>query len=100
MSPQENFKLAAFESFAEESEGARLRLAARIAAGGRDLDEAKAHATAGVGLALGPLLAAPPVPARAAPTPFPPPRAPRPRASGRGFPPRPPHPRAPAALAH
>ncbi len=85
MAPQENFNLAAFESFAEESEGARLRLAARIAAGGRDLDEAKAHATAGMALALVRMLAALPFRAGAAPTLFPADVAARHGASVRDF---------------
>ena len=38
IAPQEDFNLAAFRAFADESEGARLRLASRIAAGGQDLD--------------------------------------------------------------
>lgn len=71
MAPQEDFSLAAFESFADESEGARMRLAARIAAGGRDLDQADASAPAALALALARMLAALPFKAGAAPTLFP-----------------------------
>ena len=42
----------AFRAFADKSEGARLRLASRIAAGGQDLDPSDAHAPAGMALAL------------------------------------------------
>ena len=56
IAPQDDFNLAAFHAFADESEGARLRLASRIAAGGQDLDPAEAHAPAGVALALTRLL--------------------------------------------
>ncbi len=56
IAPQDGFNLAAFRAFADESEGARLRLAARIAAGGEDLDRADAHAPAGMALALTRLL--------------------------------------------
>ena len=52
IAPQEDFNLAAFRAFADESEGARLRLAARIAAEGQDLDPANAQAPAGMALAL------------------------------------------------
>jgi 15-cis-phytoene synthase len=52
IAPQEDFNLAVFRAFADESEGARLRLAARIAAGGADLDSADVHAPAGMALAL------------------------------------------------
>ena len=52
MAPQDDFTLAAFEAFAEESEGARLRLASWISGGGKDLDAASAHAPAGMALAL------------------------------------------------
>ena len=52
IAPQDDFNLAAFRAFADESEGARLRLASRIAAGGEDLDPAEAHAPAGMALAL------------------------------------------------
>ena len=52
IAPQDDFDLAAFRAFADESEGARLRLAARICAGGADLDAADAHAPAGMALAL------------------------------------------------
>ena len=38
IAPEDDFNLAAFRAFAHESEGARLRLAARIAAGGADLE--------------------------------------------------------------
>jgi 15-cis-phytoene synthase len=56
IAPQADFNLAAFRAFADESEGARLRLAALIAAGGVELDEAEAHAPAGMALALTRLL--------------------------------------------
>jgi 15-cis-phytoene synthase len=56
IAPQDDFNLAAFRAFADESEGARLRLASRIAAGGQDLDPADAHASAGMALALTRLL--------------------------------------------
>jgi len=68
IAPQDDFNLAAFRAFAEESEGARLRLAARIAAGGQDLDSANAHAPAGMALALIGLLKALPFRAGSAPT--------------------------------
>ena len=68
IAPQDDFNLAAFRAFAGESEGARLRLAARIAAGGRDLDEADAHAPGGNALALTRLLYQLPFKAGAAPT--------------------------------
>jgi 15-cis-phytoene synthase len=71
IAPQDDFNLAAFRAFAVESEGARLRLAARIAAGGRDLDEAAAHAPAGMALALTRILGQLPFKAGAAPTLFP-----------------------------
>jgi phytoene synthase len=56
IAPQEDFNHVAFRAFADESEGARLRLASRIAAGGKDLDPAEAHAPAGMALALTRLL--------------------------------------------
>jgi 15-cis-phytoene synthase len=56
IAPQDDFNLVAFRAFADESEGARLRLASRIAAGGQDLDPANAHAPAGTALALTRLL--------------------------------------------
>lgn len=68
IAPQDDFNLAAFRAFADESEGARFRLAARIAAGGRDLDAADAHAPAGMALALIRLLSELPFKAGAAPT--------------------------------
>jgi phytoene synthase len=52
IAPQDDFNLVAFRAFADESEGARLRLASRIAAGAQDLDPAEAHAPAGMALAL------------------------------------------------
>ncbi len=52
IAPQDDFNHVAFRAFADESEGARLRLASRIAAGGQDLDPAEAHAPAGMALAL------------------------------------------------
>jgi 15-cis-phytoene synthase len=68
IAPQDDFNLVAFRAFADESEGARLKLAARIAAGGRDLDAADAHAPAGVALALIRLLKELPFRAGSAPT--------------------------------
>jgi 15-cis-phytoene synthase len=56
IAPQDDFNVTAFRAFADESEAARLRLAARIAAEGRDLDPADAHAPAGMALALTRLL--------------------------------------------
>ena len=51
--PPDPFDFVAFEAFAAACEGARLRLAARIAAGaGRDLDAQDAHRPAGLALAL------------------------------------------------
>jgi hypothetical protein len=52
IAPEDDFNLAAFRAFGHASEGARLRLAARIAAGGADLDSAGAHAPAGMALEL------------------------------------------------
>jgi 15-cis-phytoene synthase len=56
IAPQDDFNHVAFRAFSDESEGARLRLASRIAAGGQDLDPADAHAPAGMALALTRLL--------------------------------------------
>ena len=68
IAPQDDFNLVAFRAFADESEGARLRLASRIAAGGRDLDPADAQAPAGMTLALTRLLRELPFKAGLAPT--------------------------------
>ena len=68
IAPQDDFNLAAFRAFADESERARLRLAALIAAGGVDLDEADAQAPAGMALALARLLGDLPFKAGSAPT--------------------------------
>jgi 15-cis-phytoene synthase len=68
IAPQDDFNLAAFRAYADESEGARLRLASRIAAGGQDLDPADAHAPAGMALALTRLLKELPFKAGSAPT--------------------------------
>ena len=68
IAPQDDFNLVAFRAFADESEGARLRLASRIAAGGQDLDPADAHAPAGMALALTRLIKDLPFKAGAAPT--------------------------------
>jgi phytoene synthase len=68
IAPQDDFNLPAFRAFADESEGARVKLAARIAAGGTDLDSADAHAPAGMALALTRLIAELPFKAGAAPT--------------------------------
>jgi 15-cis-phytoene synthase len=72
IAPQDDFNLAAFRAFADESEGARLRLASRIAAGGRDLDPADAHAPAAMALALTRLLKELPFKAGSLPTLIPP----------------------------
>jgi 15-cis-phytoene synthase len=69
--PQDDFNLMAFEAYAGESEGARLRLASQIAAGGSDLDSGEAHAPGGLALALVQMLLALPFRAGAAPTLFP-----------------------------
>ena len=71
IAPQDDFNLIAFEAYAGESEGARLRLASQIAAGGSDLDSGEAHAPAGLALALTRMLLALPIRAGAAPTLFP-----------------------------
>ena len=68
IAPQDDFNHVAFRAFADESEGARLRLASRIAAGGQDLDPADAHAPAGLALALTRLLKELPFKAGSAPT--------------------------------
>jgi phytoene synthase len=68
IAPQEDFNLAAFRAFADESEGARLRLASRVAAGGQDLDPSDAHAPGGVALALTRMLKELPFKAGSAPT--------------------------------
>ncbi len=71
MAPQDDFNLMAFEAYAGESQGARLHLASRIAAGGRDLDDKNVHAPAGLALALIRMLSALPFAAGSAPTLFP-----------------------------
>jgi 15-cis-phytoene synthase len=68
LAPQDDFNLAAFRAFADESEGARLRLASLIATGGHELDQADAHAPAGMALALARLLQQLPFKAGSAPT--------------------------------
>jgi phytoene synthase len=68
IAPEDDFDLAAFRAFADESEGARLKLAARIAAGGEDADSAAAHAPAGMALALTRVLKDLPFKAGSAPT--------------------------------
>jgi phytoene synthase len=68
IAPQDDFNHVAFRAFADESEGARLRLASRIAAGGQDLDPADAHAPAGMALGLTRLLMELPFKAGSAPT--------------------------------
>jgi 15-cis-phytoene synthase len=68
IAPQDDFNHVAFRAFADESEGARLRLASRIAAGGKDLDPADAHAPAGMALALTRLLKELPFKAGSTPT--------------------------------
>ncbi len=71
IAPPRRFALPAFERYAAESEGARLRLASRIASGGQDLDRTEAHAPAGSALALVRMLAALPLTAGAEPALFP-----------------------------
>ncbi len=71
IAPQDDFNLVAFEAYAGESEGARLRLASLIAAGGGDSDSGEAHAPAGLALALARMLLALPFRAGVAPTLFP-----------------------------
>lgn|GEM_PF-760463 len=68
IAPQEDFDFAAFRIFAEDSEGARLRLASRIAAGGEDIDPVAAYVPAGMALALTRLLKALPFKAGSAAT--------------------------------
>jgi 15-cis-phytoene synthase len=85
IAPQDDFNLVAFRAFADESEGARLKLAALIAAGGVDLDQAEAHAPAGMALALTRLLGQLPVKAGSTPTLFPPDVAARHGASAADF---------------
>ncbi|MGO9419452.1 phytoene/squalene synthase family protein [Roseiarcus sp.] len=71
IAPPDALTLAAFERYAADSEGARLRLASRIAAGGRDIDAAEAHEPAGLALALARMLADLPFQAGAGPMLFP-----------------------------
>jgi phytoene synthase len=85
IAPQDNFNHVAFRAFADESEGARLRLASRIAAGARDLDPADAHAPAGMALALTRLLKELPFKAGSTPTLIPTDVAARHGASGADF---------------
>ena len=68
IAPQDDFNLAAFRAFADESEGARLGSPSRIAGGGQDLDPVEAHAPAGMALALTRLLKELPFKAGSAPT--------------------------------
>jgi 15-cis-phytoene synthase len=68
IAPQDDFSHVAFRAFADESEGARLRSASRIAARGQDLDPADAHAPAGMALALTRLITELPFKAGSAPT--------------------------------
>jgi 15-cis-phytoene synthase len=68
IAPQDDFNLTAFRAFADESEGAHLRLASRVAAEGQDLDPADAQAPAGMALALTRLLKELPFKAGSAPT--------------------------------
>jgi 15-cis-phytoene synthase len=68
IAPQDDLNLTAFRAFADESEGARLKLASRIVAGGQDLDPAAAHTPAGMALALTRLLKELPFKAGSAPT--------------------------------
>jgi len=69
--PDAPFNLADFQRFAEESEGARLRLASRVAARGRGLDAANAWAAAAMAFAILRLLATLPFKAGRAPILFP-----------------------------
>ncbi len=71
IAPPDGFTLTAFERYAAESEGARLRLASRITSGGRDLDAAEAREPAGLALALARMLIALPFQAGSGPTLFP-----------------------------
>ena len=71
IAPPDDFPLAAFERYAADSEGGRLRLASRIASGGLDLDAAEAHAPAGQALALAHMLTRLPFEAGAGPLLFP-----------------------------
>jgi 15-cis-phytoene synthase len=68
IAPQDDFNLTAFRAFADESEGARLKLAARIAGGAKDVDSAEAHAPAAMALALTRLIKELPFKAGSAPT--------------------------------
>jgi phytoene synthase len=68
---QDDISLAAFETFAEASEGARLRLASRIAGGGRDMDRTNAASPAALALAITRMLGALPLKAGEVPTRFP-----------------------------
>ncbi len=70
LAPAENFDLAAFESFADASEGMRLRLATRIC-GSEGADTAEVAPPAGQALGLTRMLAALPAKAGSAPTLFP-----------------------------
>ncbi len=85
LDPPQGFDLAAFEGYADGSEGARLRLAARICGEGREIDALAAHAPAGLALALGRMLEALPAKAGSAPTLFPADLAQRNGASLRDF---------------
>ncbi len=69
--PADGFDLATFTAFADASDGARFRLAARICGGTRDLDAADACAPAARALSLTRMLLALPWKAGSAPTLFP-----------------------------
>jgi phytoene synthase len=69
--PREPFDLEAFEAYAGDDEGARLKLAARVCAGGGDLAVGAAHAPASLALSLTRMLAELPSKAGSAPTLFP-----------------------------
>ncbi len=71
IAPTDGFALADFERYAALSEGARLRLIARAAAGGQDLDAAEAGGPAGIAFALTRMLASLPFQAGPGPTLFP-----------------------------
>ena len=71
IAPQDDFNLVAFEHFADESEGARLRLATLLSAGGREVEGAHADAPAGLAMGLARMLSALPFRAGVRPTLFP-----------------------------
>ena len=68
IAPDDRFDLAAFRAYADESEGARSKLASRIAARGQDLDSTAAIGPAAMALALTRVLKELPFKAGSAPT--------------------------------